>query len=356
MVVLLLFVLKTNAQHPFTENTSIFVGYQQGLLLPEYRFIGTYSEDYTRTLELGYTKKTNGSKAWHKLYKYPEYGFSVLGSTLGNKDVFGKEVAGTVFFKLNLVSYKNIALYHKMGIGLSYVSKIYHPENNYLNVAIGSHLNIHYNARFGLQYQLNNKLNLHAGLAINHLSNANSSEPNLGLNYGSIYGGLSYYIGEKSILENSETPELNKKSQVLIYGSIGGKHPRALPKYYYLTASTSVEWSKKISHKFSFGAGVDIFYDSSINHEFERKNNFFKPQNAFQSGVHIGFSLDINRVNFAIQQGVFAVLPDKLDNYKIYNRGIIQYRVNENLYMRISMKSYLVILDYPELGLAYRIK
>jgi hypothetical protein len=38
---------------------------------------------------------------------------------------------------------------------------------------------------------------------------------------------------------------------------------------------------------------------------------------------------------------------------RMYNRGILRWKINPHWMMSISMKSHLHILDYPELGFGY---
>ena len=102
------------------------------------------------------------------------------------------------------------------------------------------------------------------------------------------------------------------------------------------------------------GSGIDLFYDSSLKSQLLNANTEFKDSYSFKSGIHISQIFVYNRFNIIIQEGIYLVLVDKLDNKLIYNKGIIKYWIKKNISLQLSMKSHLQILDYPELGISYK--
>ena len=89
--------MKAISQSKFTDNSNIMVNFHSGYSLPEYKFISALTEDYIRSLEICFTKIGYGKNIWQQYYNYPEQGLSLLYSTLGNNDIFGKELALTYF-------------------------------------------------------------------------------------------------------------------------------------------------------------------------------------------------------------------------------------------------------------------
>ena len=242
-----------------------------------------------------------------------------------------------------------------MGIGLGYVNRKFDTKDNFLNVAVGSNFNIHFNARLGARYSLSEKMEISTGLSFDHFSNANTSEPNLGINYLTGYGGLSYRISPKADRLISELKDHERKTSMDLYGSIGGKHTRALSANYFFTSSISLEFDKAYYRALHLGIGMDIFYDTSMETEMEAVGKSHKGINDFQSGIHISQSIVYNRFSFILQEGIYLLLTEKLNNNVMYNRGIVRYRVTEKFSVRFAMKSHLNILDYPELGLGIKL-
>ena len=354
IIISLLHGIQTHAQNKITENLNGMVNFGSGYNLPEYPFISSITEDYIRSLEICLFKETVGRNKWEQLYNYPSYGVSLLYSTLGNDEVFGQEIALTYFLKLYFFSKNRLRLFNRTGLGISYVTRKFDIERNYLNVAAGSHVNVHFNFRFGANYALSDKFSFNTGVSFDHFSNANTSEPNLGINYLTGYGGVSYSLGKKSKRQIHEIGEHVKENNYSFFASIGGKHSRALSSKYFLTSSFSLEFTRAIAQKFHVGIGSDLFYDSSVESRMTKNSKAYKNSDSFQTGIHLTQSIVYNKFRFSIQEGIYLLLTEKVENYSFYNRAIVQYQVNKHLAFRIDMKSHLHILDYPEIGFGYK--
>lgn len=342
-------------QNKFSDDLSISANYKQGFVLPEYEFINYLVYDYTRSFELSLLKETSGKTEWEQVYSYPSYGISFFYSSLGNDEVFGHEMAIYPFFRINLFQKGAFKLYSQTGLGFSYVSKHFDLEENYLNVAVGSHFNIHFNQRLGLSYPLSDKFDLGLGISFDHFSNANTSEPNLGLNYLSSFFGVNYWLGERTEKKSHETKDHERKVENELVFHIGGKHSRALSSKYYQTASLSFEKRKAYWRAFHLGIGADIFYDSSIEDQLLGMEKDYRKKDDFQSGIHISQSFVYNRFSISLQEGIYLGLVEKIDNYTMYNRGIFKYWLNDKVSLRLTMKSHLHILDYPEFGVGIKL-
>ncbi len=354
IIIYLLHTVQTHAQKRISEDLNGMVNFHFGYNLPEYPFISSITEDYIRSLDISFFKETTGKNIWQQLYNYPSYGVSLFYSTLGNDAQFGRELALNYFVKLYFFPGNRFRLFTRTGLGVSYVNRKFNLQDNYLNVAVGSHVNIHFNMRFGANYPLSDKFSLNTGLSFDHFSNANTSEPNLGLNYLTAYGGVSYSLGKKSERKIHIIEAHVKENTFAFYASIGGKFARALTSDYFLTSSYSFEFNRIYSRKFHFGIGSDLFYDSSVETGMKNNNLDYKNSDSFQTGIHISQSIVYNHISLSIQEGVYLFLTEQVDNYRFYNRGILKYQINDHLIIRLAMKSHLHILDYPELGFGYK--
>lgn len=331
------------------------MGVHQGVLLPEYQFINYLSRDYTRSFDLSFVKETTGKNSWEQLYNYPSFGFSFFYSTLGNDDVFGREYALTPFFRINLLSRKKFKLYNQTGLGFSYVTKKFDLVDNFQNVAVGSHGNFHFNVRIGAKILLFQNASLLAGASLDHFSNANTSEPNLGLNYLSYFFGFEIPLGRKEDYIKTELPPKEKAVQNELVFNLGGKHSRSLSSKYYLTSSLSFEKRKSFWRVLHLGVGADLFYDTSIEDQLEKLNESYQSYYQFQTGIHVSQSIIYNRFSITLQEGIYLGLTERIDDYVMYNRGIVKYWVTDQFSMRLSMKSHLHILDYPEIGMGIKL-
>ncbi len=342
------------AQSKISDNLNIAVNYHYGYNLPEYPLFNAIVNDNIQSLDISIYKETFGKNIWEQIYKYPEYGVSFFYSTLGNDKVLGRELVLSSFFKLYFLSFEKLRFYNRLGVGAGYATKKFDTEKNYLNVAVGSNFNIHFNYRLGANFILTEKAKMNAGVSFDHFSNANTSEPNVGVNYATFFGGASYLIGHKNKKQTHEAEPHKKKNSYAIITSIGGKHTRSLAADYFETSSVSFEFLREFWRKIHLGAGADIFYDSSIEHDLKADGRSYNTINSFQTGIHFTQMIVYNKLSLAIQEGFYVGLTEKVENHTMYHRGIIQYQLTDNLLIRMAMKTHWHILNYPELGLGYK--
>lgn len=324
-----------------------------GVILPEYGFQNYLAEDYCRGFEINIAKQTSGKNIWQRLYRYPSFGLSFFYSTMGNPEVFGNQFTIYPYYALHIIERKKFSFGYQLGVGASYATKKFGFDSNYENVAIGSHLNIHFHTEFTLRAQLYKNLFLNAGLAFNHISNANLSEPNVGLNFCTLYSGLSYAVGKNQprITEPVGAYPKDHLFSVMICG--GMKHTRTFESFQYPAFSVSFDYRYRPKYKFAFGGGADFFYDSSTEVQMKRLGKNFKSTYAYTSGLHISQEFMYDRFSLIVQEGLYIGLTEKLNGYKMYNRAILRYRFLPHWFVNVSMKSHLVILDFPELGVGY---
>jgi hypothetical protein len=343
------------AQDKFSEDLHLAVNYHYGYLIPEYSNFLYLAEKPIQSVSINVSKKTTGKSDWEQIYNYPAYGVSLFYSSLGNDKVHGHEVTLFPYCHLNIVTAKKFNLYNNTGIGLSYVTRKFDLQDNYLNIAVGSNLNLHFNMKFGVSYQVFKKIQVHAGVSFDHFSNGNLSEPNLGLNYLTAFSGLDYLIGQSTERQRHELKPHTRNFYFEAVYSVGSKHPRALNDETYFTSSATFETKWRASRVFNLGFGADLFYDTSTEVEMTGtgKDNFTERDN-FRTGIHLSQEFIYNRLSIIFQEGFYVFLTDQVNHKTMYNRGIVRFRATDHLFVQVAMKSHLHILDYPELGLGWK--
>jgi len=349
--------LTLSAQERFTDGLCVTPNYHYGFVIPEYSNILYVVQQNIQMASLNISKKTTGKNYWQQLYNYPEYGLALFYTTLGNDQVNGREMGLYPYFQLNIISKSRFTLYNQTGVGISYVTRKFDLQNNYLDVAVGSHFNFHFNFKVGASYQVLKNVRLQAGLSFDHFSNGNLSEPNLGLNSLTVYSGIGYFLGRQVDRVKKELPPHKSDYHWEFIYSVGGKHPRSLNSNFYLTSSATFEFKWEPLRAIHFGVGADIFYDNSTQAEMSGANiPGYKPEDNYRSGIHLSQEFVYSKLSLIIQEGLYMVLTDQVNHYSVYNRGVVRLRPTEHFFLQLAMKSHLNILDFPELGFGLRWK
>jgi hypothetical protein len=347
--------LSLTAQGRLTDNLHLSTNYHYGYMIPEYTNFLYVVEKPIQSVSLNVYKTTTGKTDWEQIYKFPAYGISLYYTTLGNDKIHGRELAVLPYGQFYFIHKKRFDLYTQLGVGLSYVTKKFNLRDNYLNVAVGSNLNLHFNLKLGMAYRIHPRIQWHAGTSFDHFSNGNLSEPNLGLNYLTAYTGIDYLIGQSLERQRQEIKPHTRDFYFESILSAGTKHPRALNSQKYFTSSLTIEAKWRLSRTINLGLGGDLFFDNSTQVEMEATGqDDFTSNDNFRTGIHVSQELIYNRISIILQEGVYLGLTDQVSHKTMYNRGIIRFRATDHLFVQFAMKSHLHILDFPELGFGYR--
>ena len=344
-------------QNSYFDDFYVRTAYHPGYVMPEYTLYDYLVNDYARAFTLSVSKRPPGKNYWAQLFNYPEFGLAIQFATLGNSEIFGHEWSIYPFFNVHLLEGGKISLINQLGMGVGLVNKQFDVESNPSNVAVGTALNIHFNFELNLQYQVLKKFYVYTGIGLDHLSNGNLGEPNLGINYMTFNAGLRYLVGEKSEENHYAVDPYVSSTRMSLVLTAGTKHARSLTDKSYLVTALSFELKPKWWRVFYPGIGADIFYDRATKDEEQVFGNEpYSSIDNFKTGIHFTQELVYNKFSIGLQEGFYVILKDKAFGHSSYHRFIIRHQISDRFFLQLSMKAHVVVLDYLELGIGYHIK
>jgi hypothetical protein len=329
------------------------VNMHHGFLIAHRPSMITMQQKHANAIEANIIMRTDGRHNWERLYAYPEIGVSVSVWDLGNESRLGKGFTAVPYIDFPLVYGNKTSFDLKFGWGLGYIEKRFDPDDNYKNIAIGSHINCVILIQPQFKYDLTHNVSLGAGLSLTHFSNGSYITPNLGINMASVVGSVSVGFGKKFSYNKSPLREFQKSRRISFYaaGSVKQVYPVGGPDYF--AGILSGNWSKQFSRKSAYGIGIDLFYDESIYKKLEERNltldNSFQK---FRAGLHGSYELTISDLSFTLNMGTYLYTKLKNDG-KIYHRIGLRYRLNNNIFMCLNLKTHWGKADFMELGFGY---
>jgi hypothetical protein len=325
-----------------------------GFIMQHRESIGYIIKDHIPAFEINISKQTNGKNYWEQLFRYPEIGIGYSYADLGDPDIMGCSNSVYGFMNSSIIKRQNWSFNYQIASGLSYLNKIFDTKENYYNTAIGSHFNIYFNTGFNIKARLSKKLELINTIGLTHYSNGSSNKPNLGFNIVSYNLGLKYNLYDDDIdYIKNEVKELSKKNEYTIFYAAGVKEYSLFSDKKEFASSISIDYNRIINHKRKIGIGTDIFYSKAIIKLLEAKDgNTHKQSDAIQNGVHFSFSTIVGKLTTTIQLGVYTHSTYKEDGY-VYNRFGFQYKLTENIFANISLKTHIAVADFIEFGVGY---
>lgn len=338
ILTILLFGLYTvvNAQE-YTHNQFNF-NYGRGLLMGHLARINHLPQKPSNQFELTYTKYSS---------KQPNFGIGINYINSGNPDVIGN-IKGVFGFTDLVLRKKDSLLKFKIGFGLGHIEKIYDPNFNNKNIAIGSHFNA--NVIFKVEKNfLINQHRFYLGGGLTHFSNGSFQTPNLGLNFLSINAGYSFYSPKSNIkpiklVVNNYTRKFNYGVAYRL-GMRENFEPFRV-RYPIHTLSLYTIYSK--NNKRNYIGGLDFFYNPSVQFYYEGISSI-------RIGGYVGKEWILNQLILGIDIGFYGFDQYK-DNGISYQRLNIHYLINDRIKATFLLKSHWTVAQAFQIGLAYELR
>jgi lipid A 3-O-deacylase PagL len=329
----------------------ISASYHYGFIIAHRASIVSLQQDHTKSFELAFRKITNGNKTWQQLYHYPCVGLKYLFIDLGNPERLGNGQALVPFIDLILNKNPKAQISFNWGWGIGYIEKPFDKNNNYKDIAIGSHWNSVIAFSTDLKIKLLKKTFLNSGISLTHFSNGSAVTPNLGINVASVKIGITHGIGEGKPLLKDTLPPFQRHSRNSIYlaGGVKQIYPVYGPDYYvYILSASSL---KQFTRKKAIGIGADLHYDGSIIHKLE--NDSVAADNftyGMRAGLHGAYEFIFSDFSITVQMGGYIYNKLKSEG-TFYHRLGLRYQFSKNYFACYNLKSHWAKADFFEWGI-----
>lgn len=306
--------------------------------------------------EVNYIFRTDGSKIWQQIHKYPEWGLCALHLYLANPSQLGNMEAIYPYANLRLNKLnRKFALNLRLGLGLAYLTKSFDRISNYKNNAIGSHLNGFVNLRLSTVIMLTKTWRLDAGVGLSHASNGAMKTPNLGLNVATVNLGIGYVFGNKEIQYKKDSiPSCEKKWSpgVIIVWGIKELEKPCGPKYNVF--GLQLNMYRVLNHKNKLGTGIEMTYNTATKqlwaNDLVYTNKF---GDITQAGAKLAYAFTFHRISVPVDFGVYFYKKQKVNGLFFHRTGI-RYMINEHFMANVTLLTHWAKADYFEWGIGYQ--
>jgi len=292
------------------------------------------------------------TQGWHLLYRLPELGLSYSLHNPGYPEVIGYGHALSAYLRVPFFCHPDFQMLYSLNFGLGYLTKKFNIDNNYYNIAIGSHFNVFGRLSGDIRYRVYKNMYLKAGISLSHFSNTSIAKPNLGINLVSGNLGIEYDI-DGPPAPSLELHPLKKYWELngIIAWSTKEITPPGARKYF--TQSIIINLERRLSWKHQLGIGYDLFFDGSLKDQMDKADFATGGFGDYiRNGLHVSYGLMYGRVLFNIQFGSYLFekfLPDG----NIYNRLGLRAYLKNGWIINISLKSHYGRADFAEFGIGH---
>ena len=359
-IILIITTNFTLSQSSRDTSNAIFVemNYHYGFIMPHHSAIEYVVTGHPSAFEMKVGKEVAGNHLWEQLYNYPKIGLGYFLCDYKNPEIMGYEHGAYSFINVPLIGRTNkFGLNVEMDFGLSYLTKVFDIDDNYKQVAIGTHTNVFFKFGGNSRIQLTDKLELINGLYFSHCSNGRVKEPNLGINVVTASTGLLYYFNSQRYKKYTPPTTLTRYYTYSVVASGGLKQWRRHDQNIYYVYSIAVNAERRLNHIERVGIGIDLFYDQSIatSLEYYDENKNATASDLYRSGIHVSHDLIYNRLALIFNAGYYFYTK-YVEISSIYSRLGLRYQASKHLLFNLTLKSHFAQADYIEWGIGYRWK
>ena len=363
--------------------------------------------------EIDFEFKPTGKQKWQHFWRFPTLGLGVVGIDLGNPKMLGQAIAVYPYLLVPVVDTRYFMMNYKVGAGVSFITKYYgntpHGENTLhgingepyqANAVIGSLLNIYLNTGFNFEFPINDQFSITADLGYSHMSNGSVITPNKGFNILYAQVGAKYsFINcpECKNLVKNPAYELPYDFMMNIGVSGGVRQLYYQDKKFFFVGDLHIGMTAPLAKWYALGGGFDFFADGAFNQRYLPESNKFKnsfhryytPENKLENKFCFGISINnefiIGRFTGIFDWGIYLYNPlknlqpgddvvknkDKNGNIVPFKKGIfykynidnedgwnyfrlgLRYRVWDNLFVSVNLKTHLQKAEMITFGIGY---
>ncbi len=284
-------------------------------------------------------------------------GVGYFMSNLGNNEVYG-HVHAAYFSMLFPLLTNKYPVQLKLGMGPGYVTKKHDPENNHLNRAVGSHLNVYGQISLtgGIPI-IEERLLLRIGMSFNHVSNGLVVAPNQGINTLTIHSGLDLSSNHRhsgALSVGQDMKEKEKNCFAIMFAS-GIKEVDKTAGKKIFTSSLIFDYGYRILPAVNAGIGINVFYNDTWAYDPYMSPDIDEPPVPIQSAIHLVMELDKNPVAIILNPGFYIYKPTR--NIPDFTGRLgVRYSFRNNLSLMFAIKHHwFALADYFEWGIGYRV-
>ncbi|WP_299519195.1 acyloxyacyl hydrolase [Winogradskyella sp.] len=353
-LVFLTFFAYAQTETTFVESKPTFIGItlDYGSLLKHAPSLRQIPDAYPSGIGVDWGKLLLTQRAWDFCSCFPKVGINLSYWSFDNPDVLGNGLIAMGYVEPYFRTQKRTNLFFRMGIGGAYLTQPFDEIDNPLNESYSTNLSFALLVGLGINYRLNDKLNLRLAANYNHTSNGGVSTPNKGLNFPSLS------LGVNSSLEDVVYPHLKKigkrqppedKERISIAHFSGWSNAAVGDKDKFYVFGFMGKYSRWIGGRSAITGSTELIFDYSRREQIKLDG---ADASFVQAAALVGHEFWLGRVTFSQELGIYY-FNDYRINDDVYQRYGLNYHFKNNLFFGFNLKAHRHVADFFDLRIGY---
>jgi hypothetical protein len=327
-----------------------------GFIIAHHKELQAASQTYPWGFEAEVNWQLMKKETWQYCFCYPRVGFSFFYTNFDNPDVLGSAYAVYAFVEPVIGAEKKLNFSVRFGMGPNYLDTVYDSITNPENTFYSSHISFIVLLNIGMNYRINDKLNLKLAGGFNHISNTGIKNPNKGINFPTINLGIDYNLRplpfEQRIKDRSIDLIPKKNRFDITFLSTAKTDIKGHAKYTVYGFIGS--YSRVIGRLSAVSTGLEFVVDLADKHEIERVN--MTENGKYIDHKYFAFlvshELLLGKFNFYQQLGVYLYSPFERKD-KVYERYGLNFYIFKKFFIGINIKAHRHVADFMDLRAGY---
>ncbi|NNJ80957.1 MAG: acyloxyacyl hydrolase, partial [Flavobacteriaceae bacterium] len=304
-------------------------------------------------VRLDWSKHLITRKSWDFCNCFPRVGVSLAYWNWDNPDVLGSGISALGYLEPYMVTHKRTNFFFRAGMGGVYLSNPYDEETNPLNLSYSTNFAFFLMIGAGINYRINDRLNLRLAGKYNHISNGGNRTPNKGLNFPSLSIGINSSLKPIAFPNPGKNgkrkpPDERKRISLVHFSGWSNATVGDTDKFYVF--GFAANYSRWIGGRSALTFGTEWIVDISRKEQIRLAG---LNDSYLQGAILAGHEFWLGRVTFSQVLGVYY-FKEYRNTDDVYQRYGLSYSFTKNLFAGMNLKAHRNVADFFDFRIGYR--
>ncbi len=307
---------------------------------------------FPRGISLEWSKHLLSQQSWEFCNCFPRYGVDVSYWDF-DSDILGQGFLGIGFLEPYFRTHKPLNLIFRMGLGVAYQTKPFDQNTNPNNFSYSTNLSFALNVGLGMNYKINETLNLRMLAKFNHTSNGGVKEPNKGINFPSLSIGLNksfkpYSYPNYDRISTRNPPPLKKYLSLTHFSGWNDTDVGDNDMFYVF--GLAAKYSRWIGGRSALSVGTELILDYKRREQIRLEDS---GEDFTQAALLVGHEFWLGKVIFSQQLGIYYYNDYRVTD-DVYQRYALTYNFSDRLFGGVGLKAHRHVADFLDLRIGYK--
>ncbi len=336
-ILLLLLWNVSNAQDE-ADTKALFnysLGLHQAFVLVHSESVRPVENSYPRGIQGDVSWQQRSEEAWNMCRCFPKVGASLQLWDF-DTEVLGYGANAYFYIEPEYGSSKFFSFSFRGGFGASFLSNPHDSIENFNNQSYSTHLAFSLVLALKAGFRISEKTRLDISPYYNHVSNGGTKKPNAGINYPSIYIGITHYPQSPEFRNYAPTKwkKEDRLKRLDLTPFIAQEQVKQGVRVF--SPGMEIKGSRQFARINALTLGLEYLEDNFAKYRFEQ-DSIVGQWRTFSTAI--GHEFLLNRLIFSQQIGLYLYNPD-WDGTSWYHRWGLIYYPHEKFALGVNMKAH----------------